>query len=393
MSKTPPQPPSSKPQVLVVDDSKLVRFSIRKVLKKEFELLEAVDGEQGWEMLVENDGVRVVITDNGMPKLDGYDLIKRIREFDNRRVSETPIMMVTGAEEESMRQKALELGATDFVTKPFDDAQLLARVRTHAKLDETKRSLKSANETLAQEAATDPLTGASSQRYFDQRGQQDFSLSQRHDEDLTLVHIEIDQLNTVEEQYDNQALEHILICVAQLLQAGVRKEDTVARISKGSFAIIAPRASIQEALTFCNRVRLKVSKQEWPDQAPPFPVTISVGLSSLFEDKTTSFQELHNIAQRCAQKAKAAGGNRIFAISKQSASKSTKKISLDAALKALEAGHQAKLRDHVFELLDRMMPLLDFCESNLDNDIKAYLNAIRRGINNSLEEKEEKANS
>ena len=122
---------AGKAKILVVDDSKVMRKAIERVLKPEFDLVEADDGEDGWEALGKNPDVQVVISDVQMPILDGYGLICRIRAADEPRVSDVPIVVITGADDETTKERAYACGANDFIVKPIDSAQLLAALRGH----------------------------------------------------------------------------------------------------------------------------------------------------------------------------------------------------------------------------------------------------------------------
>ncbi|WP_455203286.1 GGDEF domain-containing response regulator, partial [Kaarinaea lacus] len=260
MENQEPKIQSSQPTVLVIDDSKLVRVSIKRVLKNEFTIVEAVDGEEGWEKLLNDDSVQVVITDNGMPRLDGFGLIERIRNCDNPRLKALPLMMVTGAEkaQTDLREKALALGATDFITKPFDNVQLLARTRTHAKLDKTQRSLEKTTSDLIENSTIDPLTKVSNRRYWIERGNQDLAYATRHKQALTFIGIGVDDFANIESQYGAETSAHIQVWLSKLLQPVLRKEDTLARIKDGVFAVIAPSANRMDAAVLAERMRKKV---------------------------------------------------------------------------------------------------------------------------------------
>lgn len=103
-------PPASKPRVLIIDDSRVVRVSLKKVLSNEFDIIEAEDGEEGWAALLADRRIQVVLTDAAMPRLDGYALIARIRAHDDVRINDIPVNMVTAADDEAARQRALGLG-------------------------------------------------------------------------------------------------------------------------------------------------------------------------------------------------------------------------------------------------------------------------------------------
>ena len=122
---------SRKPRILVVDDSRVMRKAISRTLNPHFDLVEAEDGEAGWEALLGDEAIDVIITDVEMPRLDGHALLTRIRSSELMRIREIPVIVITGAEDEPAKQRAYACGATDFVIKPIDGVQLLARTRAH----------------------------------------------------------------------------------------------------------------------------------------------------------------------------------------------------------------------------------------------------------------------
>ncbi len=136
-------------KVLVVDDSAVIRKAISRVLDADYDLLEAHDGEAGWEALKSNHDLGVVISDVQMPKLDGYGMICRIRADNDPKVRDVPVIVITSAEDDITRERAYACGANDFILKPIDSKQLLgciknltenqssvARISTDARMDE-----------------------------------------------------------------------------------------------------------------------------------------------------------------------------------------------------------------------------------------------------------------
>lgn len=121
-------------RVLVVDDSAVIRKAISRVLDSEYDLLEADDGEAGWEALKTHNDLGVVISDVQMPNLDGYGMICRIRADADPKVRDVPVIVITSAEDDITRERAYACGANDFILKPIDSSQLLDCLRnlTHA---------------------------------------------------------------------------------------------------------------------------------------------------------------------------------------------------------------------------------------------------------------------
>jgi len=118
-------------RVLVVDDSAVIRKAISRVLDSDYDLLEAIDGEAGWEALKTNQDLGVVISDVQMPKLDGYGMICRIRADNDPKVRDVPVIVITSADDDITRERAYACGANDFILKPIDSDQLLSCIRTH----------------------------------------------------------------------------------------------------------------------------------------------------------------------------------------------------------------------------------------------------------------------
>ena len=122
-----------KARILIADDSKIVRVTASKILATQFDVVLAEDGEEAWEKICQDTSIQVVFTDLGMPRLDGYGLIQRIRQAEDEGIRNQPVIVITGAaEEEGVRRKVFELGATDFITKPFKSTEILARAEAHA---------------------------------------------------------------------------------------------------------------------------------------------------------------------------------------------------------------------------------------------------------------------
>jgi CheY-like chemotaxis protein len=117
----------NKPTLLVVDDSRLMRVAARKILQGEFNILEASDGEEAWDVLQASPHVSLVMSDLSMPNLDGLGLLERIRTSDSADIQNLPVIIVTGAEDDDgSKTTALAAGASDFITKPFESVQLLS---------------------------------------------------------------------------------------------------------------------------------------------------------------------------------------------------------------------------------------------------------------------------
>ena len=371
---------SAPPRIIVIDDSKLMRVSIKNVLKDEFTLVEAESGERGWELLCADPSLQVVITDAQMPGIDGYELIQRIRACDQAPLKSLPIIMITGADDESARERALSIGATDFITKPFDKTQLLARVRAHANADNTARKLVRTTETLAEQGAVDTLTGISSRRYFIERGTQDLAFSTRRNQDLSVIALHVDRYAELGKQLGAEQADQLLVWVAKKLKETVRTEDTVARIDGANFAIIAGASGRLEAAVLCERVRKALSNVPWSGGGKPLAITGSLGMVCLSFDKPANIEAFLTLASQRATRAQEAGGNRTGATEageKKPAAPAEPVPTLDAAVQLVAAKNTDKLRPHFMALLRRALPLFEAANEKLGLGIGEHLTAIK----------------
>ncbi len=374
-------PSVHKPRVLVIDDSRVIRKAVSNILKDDFDLHEAEDGEAGLAALAADERIEVVISDIEMPKLDGYQLICRIRAADSARVRDVPIIVITGAQDEQTRERAYACGATDFITKPLDSLQLLARARAHARLDQTTRKLAETETALEQQAAVDPLTQLNSRRYFLQRATQDLAYAKRHVEPVSFIRLDVDGMAGIRAQYDATVADQVLQWVAKIILATCRTEDTAAHLAPGQFAVIAPASDRVQAAVLCERLRTTIAAQPFAQDGTSILVTVSLGLSTLGRDPGDSVEELVKLADARLTLAKADGGNRLGVIYQDEMPAPEEAVlaepDIETALTMLGNGDGGKLLPYLPSLMNRLTPLLELCESNLELGLGIALESLR----------------
>ncbi len=298
-------------RILVVDDSLVIRKAIEKSLKAEFDVVLADNGEMAWEIVVQDQTIKVLISDIEMPRLDGYGLICRIRAADQTQVSTLPVIAITGAEDEETKARAFACGATDFIIKPIDPLQLRARVHAHVKFNDTTRKLAEVEATLEDQAISDPLTQLGSRRYFMQRGQQDVAHAVRHGGDLLLARLDVDHLKRIYSRYGDDAVDQLLVWLAGILKRNSRSEDTIARIGGAEFALIAPSTGRENGEIVCKRIQEAVAAEPFRHGDDAIRVTVSIGLVAVSESGSRSLEEMLELANRRLSNAKSEGGDRV----------------------------------------------------------------------------------
>ena len=152
--------------VLIIDDSEAVRERIIKTLES-FNLFvryyEAEDGLEGFKKLLASP-VDIILCDLEMPRIDGFKFLSMMKS--RPELQDTPVIMLTGRDDRELKIKGLEQGASDYVTKPFDAEELVARVKVHLKVKNLQDDLKRTNELLLELSNTDHLNGLFNRRYL-----------------------------------------------------------------------------------------------------------------------------------------------------------------------------------------------------------------------------------
>jgi len=307
---------SSKPTVLVVDDSRLMRLAARKILKNDFEILEAEDGEVAWDTLQANNNITLVMSDLSMPNLDGLGLLKKIRESSQPELKELPVIIVTGAEDDDGSKKtAFSAGASDFITKPFESVQLLARAQAQAKQQRTQQALQhseTSKQQLEDHSSVDLLTGLANQRAFTDSVEEKLSYAVRHKTGLALLLIQIDKYKILFLRQGKKTAESILQRIAQILSEGRRREDTVARISLDSFAVLLPSATEEGAGQIARQLHRAVREETFGSSGDnPLSASVSIAVSSpsLHSESGLDATQLIAGANETLRQALAAGGD------------------------------------------------------------------------------------
>lgn len=358
------------PRILVVDDSRMVRASIVKHIRGRFEVREEADGEAGWEALLVDPGIELVLTDIGMPRLDGYGLLERIRASKVSRVRDLPVVIISGDEDESARERALELGANGFIAKGSGSVELLATLSSLVRLAKAQGELERSRAALAEQAALDTDSGLHSKAYLEQRATQGVAEARRRGTDISAMVVEVDQFEALVERYGAHVVQLIMRKLGKMLTGRIRAEDTLSQHSASQFALLSPGIDRVSSCAFGLRVRSSVEKLVMAYRDERIRVTLSVGVANALADRREVVSELLALALERAAQARAAGGNRVVSnegevdpaeIERQLA----RAISIDQVLRQLRAGERDEVAAHLPQLVGTLMPLLELIESRL----------------------------
>lgn len=258
----------ARSRVLIVDDSADVHRLLRARLKNdELELESAFTEDEAVERAL-TFAPDLVLLDVGLPTDEGLRVLRRLK--DDPRTRDVPVVMLSSFQSPQVKVAAFDLGAVDYVTKPFDLTEL--RVRMRAALRTYELLL-----MLAKRAQIDGLTGLWNRAFFDKRMGEELTRSQRYNHPLSLAMVDIDFFKQVNDTYGHPVGDVVLQGVARILRRETRESDLVCRFGGEEFAIVMPETTPQAALTLCERIRIAVSETRWP-RVPQLQVAVSMGL-------------------------------------------------------------------------------------------------------------------
>jgi two-component system, cell cycle response regulator len=361
---------SAKSRILAVDDSRVMRVAMRKILGHDYDVIEAEHGEDAWTLLMNDASIQVVFTDLSMPYLDGFGLLERMRQSEDERLREMPVIIVTGKEDDDeSKQRALDKGASDFITKPFESIQLLARAKAHINIQQKSSQLIDIAGKMEKQAAVDELTGLGGQKYFCKVADETIAYVRRHGGQLLLLRMDIDDFNLIFIKHGRPVADAILKTLGQQLTKHVRKEDMLARIGLAKFAMLIRDTPLSTVEQLADRMRQTIASLQFNiGQQEKLRITASV---VLLEPDPKSEEDikliLHQLDKRLTD-ISIAGGNTTVLFSAPSVDPEL--VNLETALNYLKHADTARLQPLTQALIARLLPLLNYLGEQLGGDIK-----------------------
>ncbi len=362
--------PDRLSRILVVDDSRMVRVSILKHIRGRFEAREEVDGEAGWEALLVDPAIDLVLTDIGMPRLDGFGLLERIRASRVARVRDLPVVIISGDEDERARARALALGANGFIAKGAGGVELLATLNSLVQLSQARGELERGREAWARQSPQDPDSGLLSPAYLEHRGAQAVAEARRHHTDIAAMVIELDGYDALLQRHGLHVMQLIARKLTKMVTARIRTEDNIAQHSNSQFVLLSPGIDLVSSCAFALRLRSSFEKLVMAFREERIRVTVTIGVASSEADGRIKVSEMLAIASERVHQGRALGGNCVVAdrgrvdahlVERQLA----RQCSVDAALRQLRAGTPDEVEARLPELIATLMPLFDLIESQL----------------------------
>ena len=219
-----------KPTILVVDDMTTTLLLLHDLLKDTYEVKIAKSGTKALEILESPNDIDLILLDIEMPEMNGYDVCKRIKN--NETIKNIPIIFITGRTSQEDEEYGLNLGAIDYITKPFNKAIVKLRIKNY--LD-----LKIKNDMLEKLSMYDGLTNIRNRRFFDETFEKTFSEIKRDKKSLAVLMIDIDFFKPYNDNYGHGQGDETLRKVAKALEKTIKRaSDFVARYGGEEFVIL-----------------------------------------------------------------------------------------------------------------------------------------------------------
>jgi diguanylate cyclase (GGDEF)-like protein len=225
-----------------------------------------------------------------------------------------PVIILTARETRELKIKGLEQGASDYVTKPFDPGELVARVKVQLKLKLLQDELKRSNEMLKELSNTDPLTQLFNRRYMMEVLDREIQRTARKGSPLSVLLMDIDHFKKVNDTYGHQLGDVVLVDLANIIKKHLRTYDVAARYGGEEFVAILPETPLNEAVAVAERIRIGTQKTVFPDKLQTLKITVSVGVATYPMPGLDSVDDLIRIADEGLYRAKAEGRNRVITL-------------------------------------------------------------------------------
>lgn len=305
----------ARPSVLIVDDDELVSGQFAGVISQEgYSVHTCRTGREALMRLHESFS-SIVVTDLGMPDMDGLELCARIRGIELK--GYVYIIVFTGDSREDRLVQALRAGADDYIRKSASPDQILARLAVAERIVTLEQRLRRTLIEKTRLATSDGLTGLANRRAFDQQFNADFKRAQRFSEDLSVLLIDIDHFKQVNDRYGHLVGDEVLKGVAHVLGADLPRDfDFLARFGGEEFAVLLPGTDREGAVHVAERLRAGVESARIQVADGTLQVTASIGISSLRNQRTRDSVTPADLLQQadiCLYASKRSGRNRVTA--------------------------------------------------------------------------------
>lgn len=337
------------PKILIVDDNEDMLDTLDHLFRfYDFEVYRALNGQEGIQV-ANKENPDIILLDALMPVMNGFEACKILKN--ENKTKDIPIVFLSANYvEDEHRIMGLELGADDYILKPFNAKELIARVKSILHKKDLVENLRKDNKYLIQEKSdalkeieklqkktfeleasqiTDHMTGLYNNQFFSKRMQEEIARAKRYKQPLSLVLLDVDLFRTINEIFGERTGDYILMRIANVILNNTRNTDVVFRLEANRYAIILPNTDETGAFYEAERIRSAVNQTQFFDQnfyelkklSPKRKqdyqhVTVSIGLVEVDLKNIKMTESVVGFAEKALQQAKSNGRNQTVRFSK-----------------------------------------------------------------------------
>lgn len=285
--------------LIIDDDEDMLAIAAARLRAEDLDVICAPSGEAGLAMAAQHKP-DVILLDVEMPGLSGFDVCRKLK--DDVELHLIPVIFLTALDDTSQKVQGLELGAVDYVTKPFDAFELRARVQAALRT-------KQLQDMLIECAMLDPLTGLPNRRALLERAQAEWARCQRKESIFAFIMADVDNFKSINDRFGHAVGDRMLNAIAQSISSQCRQSDMPCRYGGEEFGILVPAEAGQAAMALAQRCRQDVERICIPLPGQDVRVTVSLGVADSIH--ANSLTDVIDQADRAMYQAKAAGRNTV----------------------------------------------------------------------------------
>lgn len=300
-----------KPQnfrIVAIDDNIVNRLLIKNLLKKTGYNHHIVEHGEELLSIIETHLPDLILMDLMMPNISGLELCKIIKS--HPKFSEILIIFITASNEKEHLLEAFNLGAVDYVIKPFYHEELLARIKTHLELKQTRDELKQTRDELEKLATIDELTNIFNRRHFFSLAEKAFSFSRRKKRLFSVLLIDIDHFKRINDSYGHFIGDEALKIIVDLTKKSIRQEDLFARWGGEEFLILLSETSTDNAMIIAQRIRTEINNFSCDIEGIKIKFTVSIGVAT-YDFNDQNLDDIIKRADLALYEAKKTGRNKV----------------------------------------------------------------------------------
>jgi two-component system, cell cycle response regulator len=304
-------------KILVVDDVPInIEVLFQTLKSRDYQISMANNGAHALELIpkLQPD---LILLDIMMPVMDGIETCKRLKADESTR--DIPVIFITAKGRSEDVVEGFNAGGMDYIAKPFQLEEVMARVETHLKLRKTLKEkdnliseLKDTQEILMNSSKMDLLTGLHNRVGMEEKLEEEQSRSQRTGKTFSMILADIDHINKINEQFGMKVGDQVIIRTASILEEMIRGHDLVSRWSSEEFLILLPEAGLKDANMLAEKIRSRIENEKLDFNQDQIALTLSMGVNHCLPGM--KWEKCQTGVQECLRQAKKLGRNSLISM-------------------------------------------------------------------------------